>query len=309
MKAALAVLLLLAAAPAHGQTALRVGYQKVGSMVVLRQQHRLEQDLKNVNVTWVEFNAGPPIMEALNAGAIDFAYAGDSPPIFALAAGIDIVLVASQPVSGDGAGILVHDDSPIHAVADLRGKRIAFTKGSSAHNVAVKALEKGGLKLTDVQVSTLAPADAAAAFSRGSVDAWSIWDPFYAVAQQRPDYRVLVTSGDVVRTNNFFVARRKFADANPALMRSMVDEINATATWVAAHPEDVVQAMSQITGVPLEPERLAAGRGSYTAAFLTPEVTAQEQAVADTFAGLQIIPGHVDIAAAVWTPPTTGAAR
>lgn len=283
-------------------TELRIGMQKIGPLVVLRKQRTLEQSLSGLKVSWVEFNSGPPIMEALNARSIDFAYSGDAPPIFAQAAGVDMVYVGYQHNNGANEGLLVHQDSPVKTVADLKGHRIGVTRGSSAHNFVLQVLNHAGMTLADIQVSYLQPSDAAAAFRQGGIDAWAIWDPFFAVAEQDPQTRVLTTGVGVSPTNNFFLARRAYADDNPALMSTLVHTLNDTAEWTRSHQEELTQLMSQLTGVDVAAERVATGRGSFTAALLDDGVIAQQQQIADTFFQQRVIPAHLDIRAAVWTP-------
>jgi aliphatic sulfonates family ABC transporter substrate-binding protein len=287
---------------------LRIGLQKIGPLVVLRKQRTLEDALGPVGtkVTWVEFNSGPPIMEALNANGIDFAYTGDAPPIFAQAAGVAFVYVGYQPNNGRNEGLLVRKDSPAQAIPDLKGKRVGVTRGSSAHNFLLQALTKNGLTLGDVQVSYLQPPDAAAAFRQGSIDAWAIWDPFFAVAEQDPQTRVLATGLGLSPTNNFFLARRAYANANPALMVNLVKYMNDTAEWTRSHQDELSELMAQLTGVDIAAERVATRRGSFTAALLDDGVIGQQQAIADTFAKQRVIPAAIDIRAAVWTAPKSG---
>ncbi len=112
---------------------VRIGYQKNGVLVIARQQATLEQHFasQGIDVKWVEFSSGPPMMEAMNVGSVDYGAVGDSPPVFAQAAGANIVYAAGQPIT-NGQGILVANNSPLHDIGDLRGKRVGFTKGSSA---------------------------------------------------------------------------------------------------------------------------------------------------------------------------------
>ena len=206
--------------PVKAGQALRIGYQKNGSLVILRRQATLEAVLgpQGVAVAWVEFAAGPPIMEAMNAGAIDFAATGDTPPIFAQAAGVPFVYVGGQPVRGENQAIVVRADGPITTVADLRGRRVAYTRGSSAHNVVVKALAQAGLTPGDVSSVLLQPPDALAAFRSGRVDAWAIWDPFLAMAEADPGTRVLVQATAVAPSNSFFLARRAWGGRSARLV-------------------------------------------------------------------------------------------
>src|SRR5574344_2531118 len=167
-----------------GKRVLRIGYQK-GWLSILRQRGTLEKRLAplGVQVTWAEFTAGPVQLEALNVGSIDFGNVGDAPPIFAQAAGAPLVYAATSAPRPGLEAVVVPKNSPIRSVADLKGKRIAYNKGSNVHYFLVKLLEKHGLKYSDVQSVFWAPADARAAFERGAVDAWLIWDPFLAAAQ------------------------------------------------------------------------------------------------------------------------------
>ena len=155
---------------------LRIGIQKYGSLVLLKERGLLEQRLgpKGWKITWTEFPGGPQLLEALNVGAIDLGTTGEAPPIFAQAAGAPLLYVGYEPPAPAGEAILVPSGSPIADVADLKGKNVALNKGSNVHYLLVKALEKAGLKYEDVQTVFLNPSDARAAFERGSVDAWVI---------------------------------------------------------------------------------------------------------------------------------------
>uniref|UniRef100_UPI0005B2A765 aliphatic sulfonate ABC transporter substrate-binding protein n=1 Tax=Methylobacterium sp. B34 TaxID=95563 RepID=UPI0005B2A765 len=180
--------------PARAAGSIRIGYQKYGSLVLLKARGTLEKALQPLGtaVAWSEFPSGPPLLEALNAGAIDFGSAGEAPPIFAQAASPELRYVAAEPPAPRGEAILVPKDSPIRSVADLRGKTVALNKGSNVHYLLVRALEQAGVPYDAVTLAYLAPADANAAFVRGSVDAWVIWDPFQAAAERATGARVLV---------------------------------------------------------------------------------------------------------------------
>ena len=288
---------------------LRIGIQKTGALVILRQQKALEAALapNGVRVQWVEFQSGPPLLEALNAGGIDFGYTGDTPPVFAQAGGVDLVYAAYVPVTGISSAILVRGDSPIRAVAELKGKRIALTKGSSAHYQIVRILKSAGLTLADVTPAYLQPADAGAAFRGGSIDAWVIWDPFYAIAERDPGTRVL-TDARAAPSNSFFLARRAYATANGAVLATVIRELNRASVWSEQNQDQLASIMAQITGVDIDAQRVAAARGSYKVDFLNDDVIRRQQEVADTFFALKIIPMRIDVRGAVWLPPSRSAA-
>src|SRR4051794_33025709 len=190
-----ALLLATAFGPAAAQgKELRIGYQKAASILVLQKaQGSLEKKLapQGVNVKWVEFPAGPQLLEGLNVGAVDFGYVGEAPPVFAQAAGAKFVYAGYDPASPKAEAIVVPKASPLKSVADLRGKKVALNKGSNVHYLLVKLLEKHGLKYTDVQPVFLPPADARAAFEKGAVDAWVIWDPFLSAVEKQTGARIL----------------------------------------------------------------------------------------------------------------------
>jgi aliphatic sulfonates family ABC transporter substrate-binding protein len=291
--------LLAAPSVARAGTAVRVGYQKNGALVIVRRRRLLEAE--GLAPDYVEFPSGPPLLEALAAGAVDFGATGDTPPIFAQAAGSPLVYVGAQPIRGANQTIIVHDESPVRSLGDLRGRRVGFTKGSSAHNMVVQALATVGLTPTDIQATYLQPPDAGAAFRAGALDAWGIWDPFLAIAEDGPGTRVLASGDRVAPTNSFFLANRRFADTAPETVIAMLHAINVAAAWARDNPEPLAQVLSEVTGVPIGPQRVAAARGVYAVQPLDDGIIAQQQAIADTFAKLRIIPTRIDVRAAVWT--------
>ena len=296
-----------AARPAVAAGVLRIGYQKSGSLVILRRQGTLEALFapRGVTVSWVEFPAGPPLLEALNAGVIDFGATGDTPPIFAQAAGADLLYVGAQPVRANNQAIIVRDGGPVHDLAGLRGRRVAYTRGSSAHNMVVQALAQAGMAPADIQSVPLQPSDAVVAFRAGAVDAWAIWDPFLAIAQADPATRVLVQAADVAPSSSFFLARRAWAVQSPDGVLALLDAINGAAAWAGAHPDELAGMMAEVTGVPLAVQRVAAPRGVYVVQPMDAGIIAQQQGIADTFARLRIIPARIDVRQIVWTPPGT----
>jgi sulfonate transport system substrate-binding protein len=283
---------------------VRIGYQKIGILLALKGQGLLEKRFaaQGIAVKWVEFQSGPPLIEALNAGSIDFGYTGDTPPIFAQAAGVNFVYVAAIPSPGHSNAIVVRDASGIKTLADLRGKKIALTKGSSAQNVLVRVLQRGGVAYGDIEAVYLQPADAGAALRNGSVDAWSIWDPFYALAQKFPGVHTLTDAYGVAPSNSFFLASRAFATENPGLLRGVIDELSAVVKWTGTHQAEIAQVLSDASNVDLDTEKVVAARGTYEIGYITPQIVKQQQSIADTFAKLGLVPHAIAVADNVWTP-------
>ena len=285
---------------------LRIGYQKNGAILVAKQQGLIERRAAALGigvVKWIEFPAGPPLLEALSVGSIDVGATGDTPPIFAQAAGADLLYVARIPASG--SAILVPEHSPLRGLTDLKGKRVAFTKGSSSHNVTVEALKSAGLGYADITPVYLSPADSSAAFARGSVDAWTIWDPFFALAEKNQRARVLARVEDIVTSSSFYLANARFAKARPDVLKAVIAELAQAGAWADANRDALAQVLSEATGVDLEAQRVAVTRARYSVEPITPEITAQQQAIADQFHKLGLIPKPIVVRDAVWTPPAS----
>jgi sulfonate transport system substrate-binding protein len=285
---------------------IRIGYQKNGVLVIAREQAVLEKHFapQGIAVKWVEFSSGPPMMEAMNVGSVDYGAVGDCPPIFAQAAGADIVYAAGQPIT-NGQGILVRQDSDLHAIADLKGKRVGFTKGSSAHNIVVQTLEKAGLTYGDITPVYLAPPDAGPAFASGSIDAWAIWDPYFAIGETRQNGRILVKADEVAKANSFYIAKRDFATSHGPILQQIIDVTASTARWAEAHRDGVARSLSAVTGIPLDIQTIAANRSSFAVGPITEDVIATQQGVADRFFKLGLIPRQVAVRDIVWRNPQT----
>ena len=282
---------------------IRIGYQKNGVLVIARQQAVLEQHFaaQGIGVKWVEFSSGPPMMEAMNVGAVDYGAVGDSPPVFAQSAGANIVYAAGQPIT-NGQGILVQANSPIRTIAELKGKRIGFTKGSSAHNIVVQTLEKAGITYADITPVYLTPPDAGPAFVNGGIDAWAIWDPYFAIGETKQNGRILVNAAEITKTNSFFIANRDFAKDHGALLQQIIDVTATAGKWAETHRDEVAQALSAVTGVPLDIQTVAARRSAFAVGPVTDDIIATQQGVADRFFKLGLIPRPVVVRDAVWKP-------
>lgn len=292
-------------ASAQELTQFNIGYQKTGLPVIAKQQQIIEKALapKGVTIKWVEFTAGPPLVEALNVGSIDVGWVGDAPPIFGQSAGANIVYAAALPSNGDGEAIFVKPESPIKTVADLKGKKVGVGKGTSAHNLLVAALEKDGIAFTDISATYLSPADAAAAFASDNIDAWTVWDPFFAIAETRYQPRVLVRSSDILKVNTYFLANKDFAAAHPEVVTTTIAALGDAAAWADANRDKVAAALHEVTGVPLEAQKIAANRAKFGIFPISDEIVANQQATADRFFKLGLIPKAIKISDAVWTAP------
>ena len=305
------VVALLAAAVSFGVVleaqadALRIGYQKYGTLVLLKARGTLEKRLaeQGVDVQWTEFPGGPQLLEGLNVGSIDFGVTGETPPVFAQAAGADLLYVAYEPPAPTSEAILVPKDSPIKSVKDLKGKKVVLNKGSNVHYLLVRALEDAGLKYSDIQTIFLPPADARAAFERGSVDAWVIWDPYQAAAEQQLQARTLRDASALADNHQFYLATKPYAEQHPKVIETLIEEVRNVGEWAKANPEEVTQQVAPLLGLALDITRTAVKRQGYGAQFLTPEVVNAQQKIADSFYQLKLIPKPLVVKDVIWTPP------
>jgi sulfonate transport system substrate-binding protein len=280
---------------------LRIGFQKYGSLTLLKARATLEPRLaaRGVDVRWVEFPAGPQMLEAMNVGAIDLAGVGEAPPIFAQAAATDFVYIANQPAAPRAEAIVVPDGSKLQAVVELKGRRLALTKGSNVHYLVLKAFERAGVAYRDVDVVFLPPADARAAFERGAVDAWAIWDPYFAAAQRQVGARVLVDATGLASNHQFFLATRRYADAHPAVIAATVDELASLDAWARGHPAEVGRLLAPQLGLDAAIVELAASRFAYGVRPISAAVAAEQQKIADAFRELNLIPAPIRVADAL----------
>nr|WP_249777509.1 sulfonate ABC transporter substrate-binding protein [Herbaspirillum robiniae] len=290
------------AAQAQEAKVLRIGYQKAANTLVLLKAHgALEKRLQplGVEVKWAEFSAGPQLLEALNVGSVDFGYVGEAPPVFAQAAGADFVYTAYEIPTPDAEGLLVPKNSPLNSVAELKGKKVAFNKGSDVHWLVVALLKKAGLSYSDIQPVYLAPADARAAFEKGAVDAWAIWDPFQAAAEKQIGARRLASGVGAVNHHQFFLSARPFAAKNPQVEKILLEEITREGQWVRANTAQAAAQLAPIQG--LDADIIETGLKRYAHVYKPVDagVLAEQQKIADAFFELKLIPRQLKVSDAV----------
>ncbi len=296
--------LLIAAASLHAsaQTTLRIGFQKSASLLTLQKSSgSLEKTLAPLGVTvkWVEFPAGPQLLEGLNVGAVDVGFVGEAPPIFAQAAGARFVYIGYDPAAPEAEAIVVPKDSPIKSVAELKGRKVALNKGSNVHYLLVKALERAGLKYSDIQPVYLPPADARAAFERGAVDAWVIWDPFLAAVEKQSGARPLQDGRGLVNNYAYYLAERGYADKQPQIIQALFEDTQAQASYLKANLKAAAAVIAPLQGLEAEVVEKSLARYQFGVKPLTAAVAAEQQKIADTFHALGLIPKPIRVADAL----------
>jgi sulfonate transport system substrate-binding protein len=271
---------------------LRIGYQRFGGLSLVKAKNAAP------GVTWSLFESGPALTEALKAGAIDIGQTGEAPPIFAAAGKIPFSIVGTSAPIPKGEAVLVKKSRGFRTFADLRGRTVALNKGSNVHWLLVKLLAKHNLKLTDINVKYLKPAEGRPAFDNDQVDAWIIWDPYFALAEQ-PGVQILADATGLANNREYILVSPEAADRKSNEIRTFLDTYQKTTEWGIAHPEERTEILAPELKIDQAVTARALARSAQPLAPLTPEVGAELQAIADGFAELKLIPGAVDMTARV----------
>ncbi len=293
---------------------LRIGHQKSSTLVtVLKTNGALEKELNKLGFTvvWSEFPSGLPLLEALNVGAVDLSGdVADTVPVFAQAAGAKLTYVATEAPSPEAQALIVKADSPIKSIADLKGKKVAVTKAAGVHYLLIKQLNGAGLKFSDIEPAFLTPADGRAAFEKGAVDAWIVWDPFVSAAQKQSNVRILADSKGYADYARYYLASSAFAAEHPDVLRLFFDKLQETGKWVKANPADAAKILAPVWGLKEDVVELANGRRSYDVRAVTVDNLGEVQKIADTFLAEGALPKAIKASdAQIWSPDKQASAK
>jgi sulfonate transport system substrate-binding protein len=301
---ALVGLILASAAPSLAiaqEKVVRMGNQKVGAFALLKARGILEERLKPLGytVTWKEFPGGPQLLDGVAAGAVDFAHSGEAPPIFAQAAGAPLLYIGYAPDGPNSEAILVHKASSIKTVADLKGKKIGLNKGSNVHYLLVRALDKAGLEYTDVELVFLPPADGRAAFEKGAIDAWVIWEPYRTAAELSLGARTLADGTGLVSNNDFFFVAKPFAQKHPQMIDIVLGAARDVFAQAANDIPGTAKTFSAAAGFPESVMEVALSHRGFDVYPMSNDVIAEQQRIADAFKDLGLIPAAIHVSDAV----------
>jgi sulfonate transport system substrate-binding protein len=287
---------------------IRIGYQKSSTlMAILKTNGELEKALAplGVTVTWREFTSGLPLLEAINIGSVDFgADVADTVPIFAQAAGAKLAYIAEEAASPTAQAILVPKSSSLKTVADLKGKKVAVTKGAGSHYLLLVALAKAGLGFKDISPAYLTPADGRTAFVGNSVDAWVAWDPFLSSTLKQSEARVLADgSNGLASYKRYYLASAAYAETHGEALNVIFNKLAETGKWVKAHPAEAATALTGLWGIDAATVEEANSHRSYLVGPVTPAGLSEQQRIADAFFGEHLIPAKLDTTGLkIWTP-------
>ncbi|OKH55905.1 hypothetical protein NIES2130_26015 [Scytonema sp. HK-05] len=284
---------------------LKMGHQKGMALLnIIKAQGSLEKRLQplGISVQWNEFSSTAPLLDGMGVGAIAFGGGGGTGSVFAQAGDKPFVRVAAGTGSTRGSAILVLENSAIKSLADLKGKKVAFAKGSGQHYIIVRALEKVGLKFSDVQPVYLAPAEALPAFERGDIDVWVIWDPYTAQAERTLRTRLLADNSTVfgdkapLESPSFYYASPDFVRDHPDIVKIILEELQKAGSWSRSNYKDSAKLLSALYKLDLPTMEVVEQRGGERKVLpVTDEVLSGLQRMADTFFELKIIPKKIDV--------------
>jgi sulfonate transport system substrate-binding protein len=298
----------VSAQTAPANSTFRIGFQRSSTLTaLLKANGELEKALAplGVQVTWHEFTSGLPQLEALNTGNIDFsADVADTVPIFAQAAGAKLAYVAEEAPSPSAQAILVPKGSAIKTLADLKGKKVAVTKGAGSHYLLVVALGNAKLNFKDISPAYLTPADGRAAFVSNNVDAWVAWDPFLTSAQQQSNAVVLADgSNGLANYKRYYLASEDYAKKRGDVLNVVYRKLDETGKWVKAQPKEAAKILAGLWGIDAATVEEANSHRSYEVGVVTKEGLAEQKKIADTFFAEGVIPRQVDTTdVVIWKP-------
>ncbi|WP_392481115.1 sulfonate ABC transporter substrate-binding protein [Nostoc sp. C110] len=283
---------------------LRMGYQSSGDLVRVRGVLEKRLEPLGVKVEWAQFAQGPQLMEAMNVGKIDVGSVGETPPIFAQAAGARIVYLAGRRItatSGKGSAIVVPKGSPIKSLVQIKGQKVVFQKGSASHYFIIKALEEVGLKYSDIQVLSMPNVEARGAFIQGTIPVWVTGDPHLALVEKLHGARVLRDATNIGTPGGYYVGTREFAKENPELLRIILEEIDKNGQWAETNRQEVAKLIAPVLKIDLPIQEIISGRANYRLKGITPELMKAQQNVADLFYNEKILPKKIDVQEALLT--------
>ncbi|RON52100.1 aliphatic sulfonate ABC transporter substrate-binding protein [Pseudomonas frederiksbergensis] len=296
------------ALPAQARETVRIGYQKSSTLItLLKTQGTLEKTLaqNNIDVTWHEFSSGLPLLEALNVGNVDIsADVADTVPIFAQAAQAKLTYFAEEAPSPSAQAIVVRKDSPLQQLADLKGKKIAVTKAAGSHYLLIAALNKAGLKFSDIEPAYLSPADGRAAFENNKVDAWVTWEPFLTGVQRQLPTRTLADGVGLASYKRYYLTSNAYAKEHPEVLKLVYEQLHKAGDWVKHNPRDAAQVLGPLWGnLDVETVEAANAHRSYQVQAVKADQLGEQQKIADAFFAEGLLPKAVDAKdVEIWKP-------
>lgn len=282
---------------------LRFSYQRSSTLLtLLKENGAFEQKFgaQGYDVSWHLFGS---VLAPMNAASVDFhADVADAVPIFTQAAGAPLTIYAKEAASPAAEAIIVHADSPIKTIADLRGKTIGVSQGSGCHFLLAAVLSRHGLSFQDIKPAYLESADGNAAFQRRSIDAWVIWDPFLAITQSQFETRTIADATGYSSYCRYYLVNDRFVAEHPEIVQAVFEALVETGRWVKSNPRRAAEILGPLWGdVPMSTVEIVNSRRSYAVEPVDRAALAEQQKIADTFFEAGLIPARIAAAEArIW---------
>ena len=281
---------------ARGETVLRAGDQRGNNRAVMEAAGVLTN--LPYSIAWSEFVAAAPLIEALNAGAIDAGIVGDAPFTFGFASGVRMRAIAARRSTQQGTAIVVRADSPLHGFDDLRGRKIATGRGSIGHFLVLAALRRAGWPDTAVKLVFLQPADAKAALASGAIDAWSTWEPYTSQVEVVDGGRQIINGEGLSPGQGYQIASLEAIGAKRAELADFITRLTVARSWANAHADEYADFWAKLMGFPPSVPRHWFARTAENVVPTDARVIAGEQTVIDLYAGAGLLQARFDAASA-----------
>ncbi|WP_407894528.1 aliphatic sulfonate ABC transporter substrate-binding protein [Lacticaseibacillus sp. N501-2] len=282
-------------------TTVTIGYQKADPVDIARARGQLSKKMqaKGYKVVFKEFQDGTALTTALKSGDIDYARVGDVPPVTAQANGLDFVYIAAGSDKVQGSGIEVKKNAGIESLADLKGKTIAYTKGTSSQYMLIQALKKAGLTESDVKMVSMDQATAAVAFAKGTIDAWASWDPYTATAEVNNDATLLVDDAGLAKNRDFLISTQTYATKNKTVSKLLTQYLSDDMTWANTHKAQLTTMMMKMLKLKKSIVQKMVDRRTYSFGKFSDSILAEQQSIADVFYQQGVVTKKVDVTDAV----------
>ena len=266
-------------------TTVTVGYQKGDPFDIAKQRGEFVKKMKakGYQVVWKQFTDGSALIQALKAGSIDYARLGDSPPVSAQASGTKLTYIAAGSSKAKGSAIVIKKNSSISSIKQLKGKKVAYTKGTASEYMLLRALEKAGMSKSDITWVNMAQSAASVAFAKGKVDAWATWDPYTAQAELTENGKVLVNGVGLSKNRDYIIATPSYAKAHTKVSKAMIQYLEEDMQWAESHKTKLATMMSKSLKLSKAVMLKTVNRRSYSIGAVTASEIKEQQKIADVF--------------------------
>lgn len=229
---------------------LRVGaqpYPLYASVYAAKNKGYLEEELKKVGAsyTWNDFKSGPLVNEAVKAGEADIGFMADMPAILARSSGQDIEIISDVAFGEKALALIVKSDSNVSSVSQLKGKKIAYGKGTYAQHLLSLLLQKENMTFDDIESVNLAAGDIIAALQSGQIDAAVIWEQFISQAVEKGNAKVIADGTGIKRGNLVTYAVKSYAETNPKVISAYIKAIKRGGDYIKENPEEAAELLAK----------------------------------------------------------------